>query len=89
MNHLCIVDILLCNTTIFFVTCRACSPFVYSLYNILLMSISEKKNPVCEKVCVTLPLGSPVPEGYLLEANAKFRDEILAFRAQELLNECK
>ena len=25
----------------------------------------------------------------LLEANAKFRDEILAFRAQELLNECK
>ena len=25
----------------------------------------------------------------LLEANAKFRDEILAFRPQELLNECK
>ena len=33
--------------------------------------------------------GAPVPEGYLLEANAKFRDEILAFRPQELLNECK
>ena len=53
------------------------------------MSSSDRKNPVCEKVCVTLPLGVPVPEGCLLEANAKFRDEILAFRPQELLNECK
>lgn len=53
------------------------------------MSSSERKNPVCEKVCVTLPLRAPVPEGFLLEANAKFRDEILAFRSQELLNECK
>lgn len=52
------------------------------------MSISEKKT-VCDKVCVTLPLGAPVPEGFLFEANAKFRDEILAFRPQELLNECK
>ena len=62
--------------------------FISYLY-IIVMSSSERKNPVCEKVCVTLPLGAPVPEGYLLEANAKFRDEILAFRAQELLNECK
>ena len=62
--------------------------FIPYLY-IIVMSSSEKKNPVCEKVCVTLPLGAPVPEGYLLEANAKFRDEILAFRPQELLNECK
>lgn len=53
------------------------------------MSSSERKNPVCEKVCVTPPLVAPVPEGFLLEANAKFRDEILAFRSQELLNECK
>ena len=53
------------------------------------MNCSERKNPVCEKVCVTLPLGAPVPEGCLLEANAKFRDEILAFRPQELLSECK
>lgn len=53
------------------------------------MSSSERKNPVCEKVCVTLPLGTSVPEGYLLETNAKFRDEILAFRPQELLSECK
>lgn len=53
------------------------------------MSILERKNPACEKVYTTLPVGAPVPEGCLLEANAKFRDEILAFRPQELLNECK
>ena len=72
-----------------FVTCRACSPFVYSLFIYNVMSSSDRKNPVCEKVCVTLPLGVPVPEGCLLEANAKFRDEILAFSPQELLSECK
>ena len=53
------------------------------------MSYSERKNPVCEKERTTLPLGTSVPEGCLLEANAKFRDEILAFRPQELLSECK
>lgn len=53
------------------------------------MNCSERKNPVCEKVYVTLPMGAPVPEGCLLEANAKFRDEILSFRPQELLSECK
>ena len=53
------------------------------------MSSSDRKNPVCEKVCATLPLGEPVSKADLLEANAKFRDEILAFRPQELLNECK
>ena len=53
------------------------------------MSNSDRKNPVCEKVCVTLPLGAPLQQDTLLEANAKFRDEILAFRPQELLSECK
>ena len=62
--------------------------FISYLY-IIVMSSSERKNPLCEKVCVTLPLGAPVPEGFLLEANVKFRDEILAFKSQELLNECK
>jgi hypothetical protein len=63
-------------------------PFcLFLIYNV--MSSSDRKNPVCEKVCVTLPLGAPMPEGCLLEANAKFRDEILAFRPQELLSECK
>ena len=53
------------------------------------MSDSKRKDSVCEKERTILPLGAPVPEGCLLEANAKFRDEILAFRPQELLNECK
>lgn len=52
------------------------------------MSSSERKNPVCKKVCVTLPLGTAVLEGSLLEANGKFRDEILAFKPHELLSEC-
>ena len=33
--------------------------------------------------------GVPLPMTALLEANGKFRDEILAFKPQELLNECK
>ena len=53
------------------------------------MSSSNRKNPFCEKVCTTQPLGAPVPEGCLLEANARFHNEILAFKPQELLNECK
>ena len=53
------------------------------------MSNSERNNPTKEMENATLPLGAPVPEGFLLEANAKFRDEILAFRPHELLNECK
>ena len=53
------------------------------------MSNSERNNPTKEMENATLPLGALVPEGCLLEANAKFRDEILAFRPQELLNECK
>ena len=50
------------------------------------MGNSVRNNPTKEMENATLPLGAPVPEGFLLEANAKFRDEILAFRAQELLN---
>ena len=33
--------------------------------------------------------GAPLQQDTLLEANREFRDEILAFRPQELLNECK
>lgn len=53
------------------------------------MSSSDRKNPVCEKVCVTLPLGESVSKADLLEANARFHNEILAFKPQELLSECK
>ena len=52
------------------------------------MSNSERKFSVCEKKCTTLPLGTAVLEGSLLEANGKFRDEILAFKPHELLSEC-
>lgn len=62
--------------------------FIPYLY-IIVMSGSERKNPVCEKVCVTLPLGEPVSKADLLEANARFHNEILAFKPQELLSECK
>lgn len=53
------------------------------------MSNSKKEMSVCEKKCTTLPLGTAMPEGCLLEANGKFRNEILAFKPQELLGECK
>lgn len=53
------------------------------------MSNSERKISVCEKKCTILPLGTAVPGGCLLEANLKFRDEILAFKPLELLSECK
>ena len=53
------------------------------------MSSSERNNPAKEMENATLPLSEPVSKADLLEANAKFRDEILAFRPQELLNECK
>ncbi len=53
------------------------------------MSNSEINNPTKEMENVALPLGEPVSKAALLEANGKFRDEILAFKPQELLNECK
>ena len=53
------------------------------------MSNSERNNPAKEMENATLPLGEPVSKADLLEANAKFHNEILAFRAQELLSECK
>lgn len=53
------------------------------------MSSSNRKNPFCEKVCTTQPLSEPVSKADLLEANARFHNEILAFRPQELLSECK
>ena len=53
------------------------------------MSNSERNNPTKEMENSALPLGEPVSKADLLEANARFRDEILAFRSQELLNECK
>ena len=53
------------------------------------MSNSERNNPTKEMENATLPLGEPVSKADLLESNAKFRDEILAFRSQELLSECK
>ena len=62
--------------------------FISYLY-IIVMSSSDRKNPVCEKVCVTLPLGETVSKADLLEANARFHNEILAFKPQELLSECK
>ena len=33
--------------------------------------------------------GAPLQQDTLLETNREFRDEILAFRPQEFLNECK
>lgn len=53
------------------------------------MSNSERNNPAKEMENATLPLGEPVSKADLLEANARFHNEILAFRPQELLNECK
>ena len=53
------------------------------------MNNSKRNNPTKEMENAALPLGAPVPEGFLLEANARFHNEILAFRPQELLNECK
>ena len=53
------------------------------------MSNSERNNPTKEMENAALPLGAPVPEGCLLETNARFHNEILAFKPQELLSECK
>lgn len=53
------------------------------------MSNSERNNPTKEMENAALPLGEPVSKADLLEANVKFRDEILAFKSQELLSECK
>ena len=53
------------------------------------MSNSERNNPTKEMENSALPLGAPLQQADLLEANARFHNEILAFRAQELLNECK
>lgn len=53
------------------------------------MSNSERNNPTKEMKNAALPLGEPVSKAALLEANSEFRDEILAFKPQELLNGCK
>ncbi len=53
------------------------------------MSISVKKK-VDVKGKRVQPLSTePIFEFALLEANSEFRDEILAFKPQELLNGCK
>ena len=50
------------------------------------MSNSERNNPAKEMGNATLPLGEPVSKADLLEVNSEFRDEILAFKAHELLS---
>lgn len=53
------------------------------------MANSKRNKPVCEKNRTTLPQGVPVSMTNLLEANIEFHNEILAFKPQELLSECK
>ena len=53
------------------------------------MNNSERNNPTKEMENAALPLGEPVSKADLLEANARFHNEILAFKPQELLSECK
>ena len=53
------------------------------------MSISVKKKVDVKGKRVQPLSAEPILEFALLEANARFRDEILSFRASELLSECK
>ena len=58
----------------------------YTLYN---MNCSNERNIDVEREKEKPLSANPFPDLVLLEANAKFRDEILAFKPQELLNGCK
>ena len=49
----------------------------------------KKKSTSPKKYIARFPLGGAASMAALLEANGKFRNEILAFKPQELLGECK
>ena len=53
------------------------------------MSISVKKKVDVKGKRVQPLFAEQVPNPAFLDANEKFRDEILAFKPQELLSECK
>ena len=53
------------------------------------MNCSNERNIDVEREKEKPLSANPFPYLVLFEANSEFRDEILAFRPQELLSECK
>lgn len=53
------------------------------------MNCSPKRDIKVNKESVQPLFAEQVPNPAFLEANEKFRNEILSFRASELLSECK
>ena len=53
------------------------------------MNCSNERNIDVEREKEKPLSANPFPDLVLLETNAKFHNEILAFKPQELLSECK